>query len=140
MHPRPSKHAKERGQSAVEFALCSVLLIMTLFGVVEFSRMALVYTSVCNGARMGVRYAMVHGSDNPASTNQIKGVVDNFLTGVNTANLTVGVTYPDTVSGTACHDPGCHVKVTVSYPYDPMFSYFTLSVTLGSTSEGVITF
>lgn len=133
-----------RGQSLVEFSLVAVLLVMVLLGVVEICRMVLVYTTVANGARIGVRYAMVHGSDSSVSTSQVQTLVNGYLHAgtVNSANATVSVSYPDPVgaASSGCTSPGCHVTVTVSYPYDPFTTYFPLSVNLGSTSQGVITF
>ena len=81
------------GQTLVEFSLSVLMLVMLLLGVFEICRMVLVYTTVCNAARMGVRYAMVHGSDNSASTGAIQTAVNNYLgpATVNTANATVTV-------------------------------------------------
>lgn len=128
------------GQTLVEFSLSVLMLVMLLLGVFEICRMVLVYTTVCNAARIGVRYAMVHGSDNSVTTSTIQSVVNNYLgpATVNTTNATVTVNYPDTGG---CTSPGCRVTVTVTYPYNPFTSYFPIgSVTLGSTSQGVITF
>jgi Flp pilus assembly protein TadG len=127
--------SSERGQALVEFALCVFLMLMLLIGVVEMCRMVLVFNTLSDGARIGTRYAIVHGSNNSVTTAQIQSLVRSFLTGVNTSNVTVTPTYPD-----GCTKPGCHVTVTTSYPYDPFTSYFPISVNLGSTSQGVITF
>ena len=126
----------------MEFSLIAVLLVMLLIGVVEMCRMVLVYNDVAQAARAGARYAIVHGADNPKTTTDIQTVVTNFLSAapVNTANpgLTIDVSYPDTG---ACTIPGCRVKVTVTYPYDPFLTYFPISgINLRSTSQGVITF
>lgn len=128
-----------RGQSLLEFALVSLALVMLLFGVIEMCRLVLVYTTIANAARVGVRYATVHGANNLASTSTIQGVVNGYLGAatVYTANATVSVTYPDTGS---CNNPGCHVQVSVSYPYNPITTYFPINVTLSSTSQGVIAF
>ena len=122
--------------------MVAFLLVMLLMGVVEMCRMVLVYTDVAQAARAGVRFAIVHGSDNPSTTSDIQTVVKNFLSSApaDTANagLSISVTYPDTGS---CNTPGCRVQVTVTYPYDPFVSYFPISgINLKSTSEGVITF
>jgi len=132
-----------RGQTLVEFAMCSVLLLALVFAVVEFGRMMLVYTTMGNAARIGTRYAIVHGSDNPPTTS-VDTVVKDFLKAgtVSTSSATVTVGYPGKPDGTSanCTDPGCQVTVTVSYPYDPLLTYFSLgSITLSSSSEGVIT-
>ena len=143
---------REQGSSLVEFGLISVMFTIVLLGVVEMGRMVLVYTPVASAARMGARYAMVHGSDrsgtgtdgpsgpgSPCTCTQIQTIVQNAASAglVNTANLTITVNYPDTTNG-----PGSRVVVAVSYPYDSLIPFFTslLGVTMGSSSEGVITF
>ena len=129
------------GQNLVEFSVVAFLSVMVILGVFEMCRMALVYTTLANGARVGVRYATVHGTDSPPATS-VQSVVNTYLQAatVNTTNASVSVNYPDATGGVTCKDPGCHVTVTVSYPYDPFTSYFPLSVNLWSTSQGVITF
>jgi Flp pilus assembly protein TadG len=142
--------ADNRGQSLVEFSLVVLVLLMLLFGVVEIGRMVLVYTTVANAAKAGVRYAIVNGSDSASpcssgSTTACVTMVKNFASagGLNTANLLVSVNYPGTgcppgVTGT--NAPGCWVRVTANYPYDPFLGYFNLpSINLGSGSEGAIT-
>jgi Flp pilus assembly protein TadG len=131
------------GQTLVEFAACAVLTIMMLLVVVEFGRMVLVYTTVSNAARIGIRFAMVHGSDNPATVAQVQSIVNNYLTAaaIDTSTATVNVTYPGYSSCAAGSKiPGCPVMVTVSYPYQTMVTYFPINVTLSSQSQGVITF
>jgi Flp pilus assembly protein TadG len=141
-----NKRNSEHGQTLVEFALIAFLLFFVIFAVVEMERMLLVYTTVANAARGGVRYAIVHGKDRtgsgvdgpstPASYDQVKNTV-KALAGaglINTANLTVTVNYLD-----GNNSPGSRVSVNASYPYDP-FTALPLTVTLSSLSEGVITF
>ena len=141
---------REDGSNLVEFSLVAVLLIVTLFGVIEMSWMILQYTTVTQAARAGERYAIVHGgertgtgADGPSGPTcpcaQVNTVVSNFAGAgfLNAANLTVTVSYPD-----GSNLPGSHVNVTASYPYTPLIPYFTpmLSTTLSSTSQGVIAF
>lgn len=150
MTPRTSNRTRNNsGQALVEFALCAFLLLMLLFAVVEIGRMVLLYTTVSNAARIGTRYAIVHGNDagSPSGpTNDdaaVISVVKSFASvgGLNPSNLTVHVFYYSSGGGSpSCNTPGCWVKVTASYPYDPIVSYFPWNVTLGSSSEGVITF
>ena len=141
----PTRWKMDRGSTMVEFSLIVFMFIIMLFGVVELGRMVLVYTTVANAARAGARYAIVHGGDlttgasGPGNTTQIQTVVQNYASAglLNTNNLTITVNYP---YGT--NTAGSPVSVTVTYPYDPLVNYFNsaLSVNLGSTSEGVITF
>lgn len=145
---------RNEGATMVEFSLVTILLVMVLLSLVEMGRLILVYTTMADAARAGVRYAMVHGGERsgsgssgpsgPASGTsctcpEVQTVVNAFAGAgmVNTANLTTTVTYPD-----ASNVAGSHVSVTVQYTYDPLIAYFapSLSTTLSSTSQGVITF
>jgi Flp pilus assembly protein TadG len=124
-----------RGQSLVEFSICVFLMVMLMLGVVEIGRMVLVYTTCANAAKAGVRYAEVHGVDSAASTTDVQTVVQNYLSA---APLTAtNATITSSGLGGAI---GTMVTVTVVYPYDPLSTYFPLSVSVGSTSQGVITF
>jgi Flp pilus assembly protein TadG len=124
------------------------MFIIVLLGVVEMGRMVLVYTTLANAARAGARYAIVHGADqtvspsgpgNPCTCTQVQTVVKNFASAglVNTSLLTITVNYPDN-----SNNAGSRVTVSVSYPYDPLVKFFNslLNQTMGSTSQGVITF
>jgi Flp pilus assembly protein TadG len=139
---------EDRGSSLIEFALISVMFIILLAGVVEMGRMVLVYTTIANAARAGARYAIVHGADqtvspsgpgNPCTCTNVKTVVKNFASAglVNTSALTITVSYPN-----GDNKAGSPVTVKVMYPYDPFVHYFgtLLNKTLGSTSEGIITY
>lgn len=139
----------DEGSALVEFSLIAFTFIIVLLGVVEMGRMLLVYTTMANAARAGARYAIVHGGERtgtgvngpsgPGNTAQVQTVVQNFASAglLNTSNLTINVTYP-----TGLNTAGSPVSVTVTYPYDPLVIFFNsmLSTTMGSTSEGVITF
>jgi Flp pilus assembly protein TadG len=139
--------ARRRGSTMVEMALVGVLLFLLLLAAVEFGRMVLVYTNVANSARVGVRYAIVHGSTNtgtgaagpngPGATTEIVNVVKDYAkSGLLDRNrMTITVTYPDG----GLNSPGSQVSVRVTYPYDPL-SVLPLGVTLGSQTTGVITF
>lgn len=144
-----SRLGSEEGQSLVEFSLTLFFTIITIFAVLEFGRMVLVYTTVANAARAGARYAIVHGADRTGSgstgpsgptcpCSQVNTMVTNFAsTGlIDTSRMTINVSYsPDNKAGST-------VTVTVSYPYDPFITFFNslLNVNIGSTSVGVISF
>jgi Flp pilus assembly protein TadG len=135
-----------RGQTLVEFSLSAFMLIMLLIGVVEICRIILVYTTIANASRAGVRYAIVHGANNPPATS-VANVVNSYLGvgSVDTGTVTVTVDYPGAPGcaglGCGCTNPGCAVTVTVNYPYNPLVSYFPITTLhLASKSQGVITF
>lgn len=125
----------ESGQGLVEFTISAFVLVMLMIGVVEVGRLVLVYTTISNAARAGARYAIVHGANSPATASQVQSTVTGYLAAapMTTGNATVTVTGAGGAIGST-------VTVTVTYPYDPFSAYFPLSVNLGSTSQGVITF
>ena len=126
------------------------MTILMLLFIVEMARMVLVYTTIANAARAGARYAIVHGStrpggaaaaDNPSGPANdpaaVLAVVTNFASVglLATSRLVIHVTYPD-----ASNAPGKHVNVTVVYPYDPLTTYFSSTLRLGSAAQGIIVF
>lgn len=152
MHRTRSNLSSQRGSTIVEFALIAFLLLTVVFGLVEFCRMGLVYTDLCNASRVAVRYAITHGvdrsyacgsgagcgsADGTASSSNIcgtSGILTSYAIGLlNTANLSC------TTSGLG-GAVNTVVKVTVSYTYDPWFNLAPFKITLASTSQGVITY
>ena len=135
-----------RGSTLVEFSISALLLLTTVFAVIEFQRLLLVYTAVANAARAGNRYAIVHGStrtgtgdpsSGPGNTTGVETVVKNFASAavLDTSRINTTVTYP---SG---NSPGSMVTVKVWYPYDPFIGLFPmLRVNLVSTTAGIITY
>ncbi len=106
-------------------------------------------------ADAGLRYAIVHGAkrtgsgaDGPSgpadNPTQVLNVIE-YYTGagsLDVSKLTISVNYPD--PGTAIcgggNNPGCHVRVRVSYAYDPFTAYFPLAVNLSGEGQGIITY
>jgi len=100
----------ETGASAVEFALLLPLLMMILFGVIEFGFALYRQSVLTNASREGARL-VIFQSVPAITTGQINATIDNYLTvaGINPANvgrtiLTAGVT-------------GTPVRVTLTLPY-----------------------
>jgi Flp pilus assembly protein TadG len=138
------RRSARRGASIIEFTFVAFLLLVTIFASFEFDRMILVYTTVADSARAGVRYAIVHGStrtstgdpaSGPSNYTMVVTVVKNYAAAgtIDTTALTVTAAYP---SG---NSPGSPVTVSVSYPYTPLF-ILPLQVNLSSTTKGVIVF
>ena len=139
------RKSKERGATLIEFALVAFLLMIVVFAGFEFNRMVLVYTTLANASRAGVRYAIVHGSDRtgtgdpasgPGNTTDVVAKVKQFASmgTLNTDNLTVTVDYP-----AVNNKPGSLVKVSLSYPYNP-FVVLPLNVNITSATQGIIVF
>ena len=138
------RKSSQRGATLIEFALVAFLLMMVIFACFEFNRMVLVYTTLANASRAGVRYAIVHGSDRtgtgdpasgPGNTTNVVTKVKQFASmgTLNTSNLSVVVDYP------VNNKPGSLVKVSLSYPYNP-FIVLPLNVNITSATQGIIVF
>ncbi|MBI4859553.1 MAG: pilus assembly protein [Candidatus Riflebacteria bacterium] len=69
--PATPRRARSLGQSLVELALCLPLLIVLLFGIVDFGYYMFVLISVNNATRTGCRRAAM----NNLSRSQIRGIV-----------------------------------------------------------------
>ena len=100
----------ESGASAVEFALLLPVLMMVLFGIIEFGFALYQQAVLTNASREGARLGIVQAV--PAiTTAQINAAIDNYLapTGINSANVARVIT-PGAVTG----DP---VTVSLTLPY-----------------------
>ncbi len=60
LDPRPPKQ-KENAQGMVEFALVLPLLLLLIFGIIEFGRLLFVYSAVFSASRNAVRYGSAAG-------------------------------------------------------------------------------
>ena len=61
MFKRSSEIKKAKsGQATVEFALVLIVLLAVLYGLIEISRLLLVYAEIQNAAREGSQYASLH--------------------------------------------------------------------------------
>ena len=84
--PRIDGGRRERGQAATEFAISSIVLLLILLGLIDFSRVFYFDTGIHGAAREGAR----HGAwfDTPTRHNpylydaEIQSIVDQALAGV----------------------------------------------------------
>lgn len=132
----------DEGAALVEFALSSVVLFMTMFGLMAVCTVLYSYVFVAEAAREASRYALVRGSActgfsdcviTPAQVNTyVKGL---SYPGINPGNLTATTTFtPD-------NKPGSVVAVTVSYNTTlniPFWPKSGKALQLSSTSQMVI--
>lgn len=103
--------SNQKGQAIVEMALVMPLLIMLLFGIVEFGRVLNTYIVVTNLSREGARIGAVGGSD----TAIVDFIRNSAATsGFDTSQISVSPS-PTSISKRA---RGSSVMVTVSYPVD----------------------
>lgn len=107
-----------RGQGLVEFVLISPILLLLIFGMIEFARAWNIRHVVTDAAREGARFMAV---DNGVSSDSVRVVINNAMlaSGLNPANATVTLV--------ECEGPGCAspttrltgqaARVTINYTY-----------------------
>lgn len=111
----------ERGASAVEFALLLPLLMMILFGIIEFGLAFYQQAILTNASREGARLGIVQSV--PAiTTEQINERIDTYLSnaGITPSKVTPRIITPGVVTGD-------NVTVNLTLPYD----YVVLSGLVG---------
>jgi len=109
-----SMHKKlrsESGASAVEFALLLPVLMMILFGIIEFGLALYRQAILTNASREGARLGIVQ-SVPPITTGQIDATIDNYLGPAGIAPGTVARTIVGAGGVT-----GTPVTVTLTLPY-----------------------
>lgn len=127
----------EAGQTLVEFCICALVFFMLVFGVVDLARGVFAYNTIAHCAREGVRFAVVHGTNNVVSVGPLDNdatlasVVRGFATGLQTNNLTVLSSWPNG-NGT-----GMVVNVTVLYTFQPVTLFFR-TLALSNSSAAII--
>lgn len=107
-----------RGASAVEFAIILPLLLMILFGIIEFSIIFYDKAMITNASREGARLGIVFRQDRDAGTEdaEIESVVNGYLTD---KLITFGSSVPAAIEiDREGFDTGDSLTVRVSYLYD----------------------
>ncbi|MGQ0848910.1 MAG: TadE/TadG family type IV pilus assembly protein [Actinomycetota bacterium] len=96
----------ERGANLVEFAILAPLLILLLFGIIEFGWLFGQYNDVRHGAREGARFAAVDAGDTNAVRDSICTAMEGLSAGMSsividlTDSATVGTQSTVTVTAT----------------------------------------
>ena len=104
-----NKLANERGQTMTEFALILPILVVLLFGIIQFGIIFNNYVTLTDAARAGARKAAVsRQSSDPVGdcVNQVRNASSNL----DQSQLTV--------SCSSSWSPGSDVTVTATYPYN----------------------
>ncbi len=78
------KHASQKGASLVEFALVLPLLLLILFGIIEFAIMLYDKEMITNASREGARRGIVYrvdsaGNYSPFTEQEIKAILEPYL-------------------------------------------------------------
>jgi Flp pilus assembly protein TadG len=99
---------EERGQTMAEFAIVLPVLVVLLFGVIQFGILFNNYVTLTDAVRAGARTAAVSRNDaNP--TGAATTAVRNSASDLNQSNLNVTVN--------SAWAAGTDVTVTATYPY-----------------------
>lgn len=145
----------DRGSALVEFALSSVVVMMSMFGLIQCCLALYSYNFVSDASRSATRYAVVRGSncsgmpDCGITAAQLQTwVQQNAYPGINPSKLTASVTWFSasatqpttwTVCGSQCNAPGNAIKVQVTYAFPLNIPFWKNSnINLTSTSQMVI--
>ena len=147
------KIADQKGASAVEFAIILPLLVIFLFGIIEFSIMFYNKAMITNASREGARAGIVfrvtdpdnppYSGPNPVSVPEIQATVDNYCNNyLITFSETPAPPATDVeVNGIEqpCTGAGAELIVTVSYHYDFLLLPGFISTLTGGTDIGAVT-
>ncbi len=142
----------EEGQSVVETALSSMVILTLFLGVMEVCMALYGYHFISEAAREGTRYAMVRGSSCSGSASACPAQASDVQTyvrgldypGISAANITVTTTWPTTgasctPSSLPCNNPGNLVQVKVQYRFPLSIPFVPSSIlTMASTSKMAI--
>lgn len=126
----------ECGQTIVESAFVLLMVIILVFGVIEFSSAVYTYTVLADAANEGVRAAIVNSANAVITgTTAVNKYIAYSLhnTGVITVTVTCngGSTCPTNPPSTG------HVVVDISYPYVPYLAIVMQSPpTMHAHAEG----
>ena len=92
----------------MEFAITLPILALLVFGIFDLGRVVYYFSAMQNSAREGARYGIV----NPWQVNSVINRTKERTLGISPSELGVVVNYD-------CD----HVKVSVSYTFDPMIPF-----------------
>lgn len=133
-----------KGQSIIEFALAIPLILMLVFGVIEFGRLMFSYTLVVSAAREAARYGSAAENYQDCAGIRAAAVRIGGMAGVQEGN--VNISYDDGFGGNARSCPpgslplGSRIIVSVQgVQYTPFVPMVNLSsVTLQTVSRRTI--
>jgi Flp pilus assembly protein TadG len=119
MRYRPTallKASRRRGTSVTELAVVLPIVLVFVFGSIDFARVMFAYGTVSEAARAGARYAIAHGATSSlaagpsANDANVQAVVQYYAFGLGGSNVTVTSTW-----GLGTNVIGSPVNVTASY-------------------------
>jgi Flp pilus assembly protein TadG len=126
----------QNGASMVEFALVLPVLLLLIFGMIEFSVMLYDKAMLTNASREGARLGILYDYPDRITTGEMNTTVDNYLQN-HLISLGGASTWSTSVSGT-CTTAGDPITVTVTYDYNflvfDVLGSLAPTLTLGGTT------
>jgi Flp pilus assembly protein TadG len=148
IHSERSFRRDTRGSVLVETSLALLLALPVIFSVFELCLFVYTQAILGDAARLGTRYAIVHGSDSSTCSGPSTGCSDPSGAQIVTAvqgyaaasfsplgGIAVTPSWPDGSSA-----PSSRIVVTVRYNYSPFFNNTGFIFPMYATSEGRIVF
>ena len=130
-----SRSRRQRGATAVEFAVTSSVLLMLILTAVDLGLLYLAQQALNNGVAAATRYAAVNsaGSSSASIASRFAAAVTPVLGAAQASHCQV------TVSFAPANAPGGSVTVRASLAWHPFTSFdFMPAVTLTSTAALII--
>jgi Flp pilus assembly protein TadG len=131
--------ARQEGASAIEFAIVLPLLLILVFGIIEFSILlydkAMITNASREGARLGIVYRYADGGPNHPGDGEISAAVAQYIQN-HLISFGSGDSANTTISRTG-DSPGDSLTVTVNYQYSFLVFSSLLSLVGGSMSDGI---
>jgi len=139
--------SRQRGNSLIEFTLVGIPMIFLLISTFEMARGMWIYHTLVNAAKVGTRYASVHGQLCGTSPNnclvtvaQVAAQVQNAGVGLDPTQLNLTFTTQGTTgvvctlnncltNHATCPDPagnavGNTIEIDATYPFTSVISMF----------------
>ncbi len=106
----------KRGTAAIEFAIILPLLVVFIFGIIEFGLVFYDKAMVTNASREAARAGIVY-RDPPLTVAEMQSVVDSYCGG-RLISFGGGPSPTTTVPSGECTNPGDELVVNVAYQYE----------------------
>jgi Flp pilus assembly protein TadG len=109
----------------VEFALVVPILLLLVFGIIEFGRLYSIQTSITSAARAGARVMALENDTTTAKAAATSAAQPYTVTSNQIALAPASCPSPNTTNA--------NVTVTVTYPVNLLSGWFGTSITLKGT-------
>lgn len=128
---------QEKAQTFVEFALVFPVLLMLVYGIIEFGRMLFIYTAVTASSREGARYGSAAGDTGTGIPHYADcvgireaAIRTGILAGITDGDISISYDEGPSTTGPASCPPsineidlGDRIKVVVEACFEPIIPY-----------------